>query len=187
MKTRLIDAAFILLLAISILLANSCTVSRKVQKNKETVTETARESAVVTATEKDKTVTTITEERRDTIMVPGQKLEAESAGTATLVVVSGDTLAATYDAGKNVITATYTGAPKRIPVNVAKKTEIHSDIVKEKVTRSDSSGEKKTEKEIKQVEQTTSCLWIRIVAGVIILLAVGGYYLYRLLKKRGIL
>jgi hypothetical protein len=119
--------------------------TRKVNKVENKSSDESSVSTDTKVSTEDKTFSKVTETIDTTIVIPGIKLQSESTGQNTQVIMNGDTLKASYDPIKNIINAQFTGTSKSINVQKEKKTEIQANIKKEEVKSSDSSGKKTSE------------------------------------------
>lgn len=173
--------ALLIALAAAIIWLTSCS-SRHVQKSQAKQTEQISESSSTKAHTEDHSVITETKTTAADITVPGTKLQSESTGVTTRLVVDGDTLEATYDPGKNVTKAAFKSQPKKVPVQETTTKTVQNDIHQDTELKKDSTAKTTSETSSKEVEKKNGIPWWIWLLGILALLAAGWKYRKKILK-----
>jgi len=179
----IIPAAILLAFA-----AVSCSTNRHVVKQTEKTHDERSVQSDTKITTTDNTVSRVTESADTSVTVPGVKLQSESAGNMTQVVIGSDTLRATYDPVRKVTVAQYISKPRSIPVKVNKVTETKADVVQKVEQKVDSTRQTDTYTSSKDKVSKTSWLWLwLIIAAVVVLFILFGYKKLSQIYRNGII
>ena len=167
---------------IIMLLLSGCSIQRHVEKTETKTLDQQNGLSDIKTHVDDKTITRIKETGNGDVVVPGTKLQSESIGSETKVIVDGDTLLASFDKKTNVIKALYKGSQKKISVPIDRETTIESNVNTDQTSKIDTSSVHKSDVTIKKKDSKTSYVLFGI--GGLVLLVGLGYVAYRYVKSR---